>query len=90
MAAHPREQLQADSDPYRMSGDISLYLFACRIYYLRFGNLRAHAELVSAEGSMDPEVRTIAESLLADCVAQDDVLPPAGRRSEPACQTCCS
>lgn len=90
MAERPQEQLQTDGDPYRVSGDIALYLFACRIYYLRFGNLRAYAELVSAARSTDPEVRTVAESFLADCIADDDVLPATARRLAPACQTCCS
>ena len=90
MAAQPQEPLQGDSDPYRTSPDMPLYLFACRIYYVRYGNLRAYAEIVSAARSTDPQVSTIAQSLLADCIAQDDVLPGTGRRFAPACQTCCS
>jgi hypothetical protein len=90
MAAQPQDPLQAGSDPYRTSPDICLYLFTCRIHYLRYGNLRAYAELVSAARSTDSQVRTIAESLLADCTAKDGGLPRAGRRSAPACQTCCS
>ena len=90
MAAQPDEPSRAGSDPYHTSPDMPLYLFACRTCYLRYGNLRAYADLVSAARSTDPEVRIIAESLLADGIAEDDVLSGTGRRSAPACQTCCS
>jgi hypothetical protein len=92
MAAQPQEPFQTGSgnDPYLTSPDMSLYLFACQIYYLRYGNLRAYAELVSAARSTDPQLRSIAESFLSNGITQDDVLPGTGRRSAPACQTCCS
>ena len=90
MAAQPQEPLEAGSDPHRTSPDMSVNLIACRIYYFRSGNLRAYADLVSAARSTDPQVRTIGESPLANGSTQGDVLPGTGRRSAPACQTCCS
>lgn len=90
MAAQPKEQWQAEGDPYRRSRDISLYLFACRIHYLKYGDVRAYAELVSASRSTDPEVRTVACGLLADYIDQDNVLAGTERGSRPECQTCCS
>lgn len=80
--------LQEQSDPYCGSSDAPLHLFSCRSYYIRHGNLRAYTELVSASRSTDPKVRTIAESLLADCVAQDHALSETARRPALVCPVC--
>lgn len=54
----------------------ALYLFACRLAWLRHGDQRAHQELIRASEQGDPEIRVIAASLLLDS-------PPADAPSDP-------
>ena len=89
MAVQPQGTQQVDRDSYSASLDICFYLFVCRLHYLKYGSLRAYAELVSAARSADPEVRILAEGLLADCAFDDDALEGTRRESASACQTYC-
>ena len=41
-----------------------LHLFACRLAWLRHGDLRAHGELIRASEHADPEIRAVAANLL--------------------------
>ena len=79
MAAQPQHPLQTSRDPYFTSGGATLYLSACRICYLRYGDLRAYDQLVSAAQSTNPGIRAIAERFLAGCVPPAGVEPEIGR-----------
>jgi hypothetical protein len=78
MEKQPQYPPQTRSSPYHTSGGATLYLCACPIYYLRYGDLRAYDQLVSAAPSTDPGIRAIAEKFLAACITQNEVCPERG------------
>ena len=46
----------------------ALYLFACRLNWLRYGDLRALESLRAAAECSDPDLRFIANAFLLECV----------------------
>lgn len=66
MAALSEDRMPAKTDPYHNAGGVSPYLFTCRMYYLRYGDLRAYDKIVSAAQNADTDVRAVAENFLAD------------------------
>lgn len=43
----------------------ALHLLACRLAWIRHGDLRAHCELANACHDTDPDIREIAAGMLA-------------------------
>ena len=52
-----------------MEAPDALYLFACRVRYLRLGDLRAYEELKRAAQHSDLDIRLVAEVFLAEIQA---------------------
>ena len=65
----------------------ALYLFACRLAWLRHGDQSAQHELIRAAEHEDPEIRGIAAALLVDSATAESRNHHGDQRSL-LCQSC--